>query len=860
MLEPLVHPVCDSFAAQAAISGSRIVRRMRREKHSFVFIRACSMNIVRVARRLHFAALSLACGVTLAALAPRAFSAAPPSFDLAGPRLEMTVDRAGHKLPISQVAGLQAGDRLWIHPLLPADQSIHFLLIVAFLQGTTNPPPEKWFIRVETWSKQIQQEGTVITVPQGAQQALMFLAPETGGDFSTLRSTVRGRPGVFVRATRDLEQASLDRTRLDEYLEQIRQTSETDPAELKKRSALLAQTLHIKVDEECFKKPVEQQTSCLTQNSEQLVIDDAHSESVVAMLTSGPSSDLISALGASPVARGGYYSPYFGAVVDVARLMNKLHTATYQYLPALSLPDKDELNLKLNSPPSFQNPKSVLVVGLPAIGVAPLPPLRLVNARETFCLQKSPLVIPVEGAPLVFSTSIAHDFVLRVTSKSAEPFELPATADAVRGGFVVDTRQLPANLDSKLTGTLSGHWGFAAFDGPTFPLRVAHPGHWAIPETESAGLVAGREATLHLQSESAACVEKIEAQDSAGRELKAAWKQAEDDRLELSLSLKGESAGELKLIVSQSGLAQPDVVSLHAYAEPARLDSFAISTGDAKGVLSGNRLDQVARLEMKGVTFIPERTEPVPGDELELAAKEPAETAALKVSGKATARVTLNDGRVLEVPVTARPPRPKVVLASKSVQPAAGSLQVRFANPEELPQNARLSFFVKAESPAHFSPAAKIEVGTRDGTFHTMLSVTGGTLIPQDAKSMLAILDPAKAFGPGAFGALRFRLVGADGEHGDWQPLAVLVRTPALKEVRCPDSADRPCTLSGSDLFLLDSVAADADFKNAVAVPEGFVSNTLSVPRPVGTLLYLKLRDDPATVGTVALPVLPEDN
>ena len=329
------------------------------------------MNILRVARRLHFAALSLACGVTLAALAPRAFSAAPPSFDLAGPRLEMTVDRAGHKLPISQVAGLQAGDRLWIHPLLPADQSIHFLLIVAFLQGTTNPPPEKWFIRVETWSKQIQQEGTVITVPQGAQQALMFLAPETGGDFSTLRSTVRGRPGVFVRATRDLEQASLDRTRLDEYLEQIRQTSETDPAELKRRSALLAQTLHIKVDEECFKKPVEQQTSCLTQNSEQLVIDDAHSESVVAMLTSGPSSDLISALGASPVARGGYYSPYFGAVVDVARLMNKLHTATYQYLPALSLPDKDELNLKLNSPPSFQNPKSVLVIGLPAIGTAP---------------------------------------------------------------------------------------------------------------------------------------------------------------------------------------------------------------------------------------------------------------------------------------------------------------------------------------------------------------------------------------------------------------------------------------------------------------------------------------------------------
>lgn len=141
-----------------------------------------------------------------------------------------------------------------------------------------------------------------------------------------------------------------------------------------------------------------------------------------------------------------------------------------------------------------------------------------------------------------------------------------------------------------------------------------------------------------------------------------------------------------------------------------------------------------------------------------------------------------------------------------------------------------------------------------------MLSVADGTLIPQDTKSVLAILDPAKALGPGAFGRLRFRVVETDGVRGNWEPLAVLVRTPALKEVRCPDAADKPCTLSGANLFLLDSVAADADFKNAVAVPDGYVSNTLSVPRPVGTLLYLKLRDDPATTGTVALPVLPEDN
>jgi hypothetical protein len=37
------------------------------------------------------------------------------------------------------------------------------------------------------------------------------------------------------------------------------------------------------------------------------------------------------------------------------------------------------------------------------------------------------------------------------------------------------------------------------------------------------------------------------------------------------------------------------------------------------------------------------------------------------------------------------------------------------------------------------------------------------------------------------------------------------------------------------------------------------VDSRLSVPRPNGTLLYIKLRDDPGMVSTVVLPVLPED-
>ena len=81
---------------------------------------------------------------------------------------------------------------------------------------------------------------------------------------------------------------------------------------------------------------------------------------------------------------------------------------------------------------------------------------------------------------------------------------------------------------------------------------------------------------------------------------------------------------------------------------------------------------------------------------------------------------------------------------------------------------------------------------------------------------------------------------------------------PALKEVHCPDSTEKQCSLIGTNLFLLDSVASDSQFKNAVTVPAGYVSDSLFVLRPYGTRLYIKLRDDPATVATVALPVLPD--
>jgi hypothetical protein len=779
------------------------------------------------------------------------------AFDLPGPRIEVRVTRSGKTLPISQVPNLEVGDRIWVHPDLPAGQSVHYLLVAAFLRGATNPPPESWFIKAETWNKKVREEGIVLTVPPDAQQVLLFLAPETGGDFGTLRSAVRGKPGAFVRASQDLNQASLDRSRLDTYLDLVRKTSDTTPDALHDRSVLLARSLNIKLDSQCFDKPVEQQAPCLTQNTDALVLEDGHSQSMVSTLTSGASSDLIGQLSTTRVAGGGIYSPYVGAIVDVARLLENFHTAEYQYIPALGVPTKDELNLKLNNPPSFHKPMSVLVIGLPAVEPAQTPPLRSLNANDALCLQKPTLVLPAEGAPLVYSSDLAHDLVFQVKNKSGEIVTLPAKPDPGRGGFVIDTRKVHGMpFDSDISGTLRGYWGFKQFEGPSFRLWNAHAMNWSLAAADKTSLIVGRNDAVHLQSENAACVDDINLRNQQGKEVDTTWKQVKPGELEVQVPLKNEPAGPVTLLVKQFGLTEPDKIPLQTYSEAGHLDEFRINAGDREGTLKGTRLDEVTGLDVKGVHFTPGNLSRAEGrDELRLQGPDAA-AGAFQPGESVSARVVVKDGRTLDLKTSVDQPRPKVSLISKNVEPGPTGEAVHLGSENELPQDGKLSFFLKTEIPAVFPRNEKIEVSTEDGSLSTMLGLDDGSLILEDAQSVLAQLDPLKSFGPSAFGPLRFRAVHADGRKGDWQPLATLVRVPFLTDVRCANTPEKQCTLTGTNLFLIDSVAANPDFSDSVSVPLGITTASVTVPRPTGAVLYIKLRDDPNVVSTATLPAI----
>ena len=165
----------------------------------------------------------------------------------------------------------------------------------------------------------------------------------------------------------------------------------------------------------------------------------------------------------------------------------------------------------------------------------------------------------------------------------------------------------------------------------------------------------------------------------------------------------------------------------------------------------------------------------------------------------------------MTVPVAVGAPRPGVQLIGKSVQESATSTgsNIQLANQDELPQDAKLRFSVRAQSPAAFGRSEKIEIATEDEAFSTTLSLDNGGMTLENSKVALATLDPDKAFGASAFGPLKFRVVEGS-TAGDWQPLATLVRLPELHDLKCPAGDDQQCRLSGSNLFLVDSVASDA--------------------------------------------------
>ena len=792
-------------------------------------------------------------------------------FDLVGPKIDIRVTRGGTTLPIAEVPNLQPGDKIWVKADLPSTQSNHLLVIVAFLRGTTNEPPDTWFTEIDTWEKKTI-EGTTITVPSEAEQAVLFVAPETGGDFKTLRSAVKGRPGLFIRADSDLNEASFELQRVERYLAAMKTVPQDDQKAIQDHSAKLAATLALKPNADCFKQPVDQQVTCLTQASAPVLLDDGHGQSIAEALSSGASSDLINTASATQAAGGGLYSAYVGAVVDLVHLVSLMRTAQYQYIPAISFPQDSTLNLKLNTPPSFHNPKSVIVIGLPAIQKAKLPPLHSHDPNQIACLLQPKMALQLEGAPLVFSTGFAHDLVLHL-NRTGAPSDIPLTSDAFEGGLVVAKEEqrkplrdesgstaseksdvkMGSSTDLTITGTVRGYWGFDSFEGPTLTLQQVDGKNWKI--VGDTQLIAGQDNHLTLKGDGTACVQHIALTTNKDKDVDVTFKPAAEDggkavkdTLALDASLKKVQPGGYALAIQQYGDSNQDKVPLTAYTGEIHLESLKIHTGDNTAVLAGHGLQDVVSIEIASQTFTPSG-----GGNDSTVPLHAAAGVSPDDGSEATAK--LKDGRTMKVKISTEAARPGLKLLSFSATPAQqdGSIPVTLGAKDEIPLNGKLTFVVQTKD--IFPRTQTIEVGTADGTVHTTLSFAANNLILQDEHTAIATLDPLKAFGQSAFGNLQMRPVAEDSTPGDWTPLGTLVRTPQITAIHCTSSDAPTCTVDGNNFFLVQSFGATKDFAKPADVPTGFADNTFTVPTPAdGTTLYLKLRDDPNAVATVTLP------
>jgi hypothetical protein len=278
--------------------------------------------------------------------------------------------------------------------------------------------------------------------------------------------------------------------------------------------------------------------------------------------------------------------------------------------------------------------------------------------------------------------------------------------------------------------------------------------------------------------------------------------------------------------------------------------------------LKGQRLDQVTGLSVGGVEFAPGPFSRGKGsDELVMLARDPASKAAQANAGEPlSVRVSLNDGRTLALRTSVLPSRPGATLIDKSVllPRAAQSTNIRIAGDKELPLGGTLSFSLRSKAPKGFAASERVEIASLDGTFATTLTLAKNQLRRAGSGVIVASLDPAKEFGPDAFGPLQFR-VAVDDVVGDWAPLITLIRVPELSELKCAAAVESTCSLSGSDLYLVESVARGPDFQDPVQVPEGFPGHSLLVPHPGDDGLYLKLRDDPKAIHAVTLKMLVAD-
>jgi hypothetical protein len=572
-----------------------------------------------------------------------------------------------------------------------------------------------------------------------------------------------------------------------------------------------------------------------------------------------PSASLIGGVISSQL--GAAFFPYVGATIDVIHLLGGARTADYQYLPAVAERHGDRIQLKLNHDPTFKRPKSVLVYVLPQVDATTPPGIVIDTEKDPACISSAASALPAEAPPSLYSAQYGHGWTLTLRDADGRTqHNISIKADPSVGGFLVSAGSVDQNLfrnDTSVKGSITGHWGFKSVTLPPFTLEHSRSGAWQLDVKQQESLIAGSHVVLNLSSPVASCIGQVQLNDGKGHHLAAVVSHTSATTVTAALDLGPAAVGDGALEVQQVGLNQPDQQKLRIYQPLPGVDQTTYFAGDHVIEFGGQRLGEIASAEFGGTHFDPADllTSAEKNDTAQFVQPDSAPVATVAANSTATAVLHLRDGRTMTVSFAVQASRPKVKILSVNPRNPASTIQLQ--NQDAVPQDTQLNLTLQTVVPAAFQPDEKIQIRSDLQTAPVELALSHGLML-QDPQTAIVSFVPAQLLGASTFGRLEFRVIDSRGVAGAWHALPKVVRLPQLTEIRCPPSLDSKCTLTGDQLYLLAAVSAEPSMKHAVRIPGGFTGASVEIPRPSGSTIFIKLRDDPGTADAVLLPVIPE--
>ena len=182
--------------------------------------------------------------------------------------------------------------------------------------------------------------------------------------------------------------------------------------------------------------------------------------------------------------------------------------------------------------------------------------------------------------------------------------DLPATANAESGGFVVDARALQGtSVNGTVTGQLRGEWGFDPWNGPDFAFTNSRPQEWTFAAGETNAVTAADKISLHLQADSVVCVQGVMVDTPQGKMEKTTITRTPPRLMEVNLPMTKTSQGVYTLMVTEYGQAKPEKVPVHVYPPSAEVNALILHAGDDEAVMTGTHLQEVTTVDMSGTIF-----------------------------------------------------------------------------------------------------------------------------------------------------------------------------------------------------------------------------------------------------------------